>query len=260
MRGTVTSYQWRPSRSPVPVLLGPLLGALFLAPLVGYTGDSPSGKQPGAPRVSAAVAATTASTPGASATPAEPHSTVRERLVASLAESFPEVDPKAMTLFYSQHNPEALSLLDRKSQNDPVAAADYLIGLAQHFAKLEKIRLASREEYERMLQIERLESKIQRLGGRVQEVRRGLPNAGQNRVDLEAVLNETSRELRLALQQVFTATQQNELIEINRIEAEVKELRRLLEAREAKKDLILEHRFLEVTGESPATDPTPQAR
>ena len=54
---------------------------------------------------------------------------------------------------------------------------------------------------------------------------------------------------RKLLEESFRFSQQNQLIEVNRLEAEVRDLRRLLEEREANRSLIMQQRYFQLTGE-----------
>ena len=61
-------------------------------------------------------------------------------------------------------------------------------------------------------------------------------------------LQETRQQLREVLEKCFERSQQNQLIELNRLEAEVRDLRALLQQRQGARELILQQRFLDLSG------------
>jgi hypothetical protein len=113
--------------------------------------------------------------------------------------------------------------------------------------ELERIRLENPDEHKRLLELEKLESKARMLGRQIQTL---AARTRENKVpETLLALARARRQLADLLTKGFETEQQSQQIEVNRLEAEIRELRRLLEERAANKNLILEQRFFQLTGE-----------
>ena len=124
----------------------------------------------------------------------------------------------------------------------------YLKRMVRRYKRLERLRMTSPEEYERVIAVDRMEGESRRLGRRVRQLDRALLSGEGNREALLFELDRAVGELRKLVEDTFARKQQSQLIEINRLEAEVRELRRLVEQREANRERVVERRFLELTG------------
>lgn len=158
--------------------------------------------------------------------------------------------------FYRQNNGDVLSEFDELCRRDESAARAYLESMAHRFTELERLKGISQHEYERALSVERMEAQSRQLGRCIRTLSKAIAAGQGNRGKLKAELEQAERKLRTSLGNAFTAVQQTERIEINRLEAEIRELRRLLTEREANRDLVIERRFVELTTdpESPDTE------
>ena len=169
------------------------------------------------------------------------------------------IQSEEMLGFFAEANPEFLAELDGKCRDDMGAAQEQLRWMARRFRDLERLRIRSPRDYEREVRIERLEGRSRSLGKTVRALTE--PEAEQTRRGRVATSDvdpaKTKRALKAVLQDAFTVVQQGQLIEVNRLEAELKELRRLLAEREANRQTILERRFLELTGQTTSFETTP---
>ncbi len=173
----------------------------------------------------------------------------RAPFVRRFANVFGDLPPKDILTFYARHIPEALAEFDDRCRENPGTARRYLSHLVKRYAALLPLRSRNAEEYKRILAVERMEAKTRRLGRTVrQQNKAGTDAADTGGSGPERGEADEERELRGLLSRVFAAVQQNQLIEINRLEAELRELRRLVAEREANKDLILQTRFEELAG------------
>ena len=178
-------------------------------------------------------------------------SAAEDLLIRKLTESFPDLSLEEMMAFCKRSNPEALEEYREVHRENPAAAEALLRQLAGRYGELQEVRAKRPEEYERLVKIDRMESRSRRLARRIRTLAKAVAEDDANRVVLEPDLDRAREELKNLLQRVFTSIQQNQLIEINRLEAELRELRRLVEEREANNQLILQRRFSQLTGESP---------
>jgi len=149
--------------------------------------------------------------------------------------------------FYRANNSEVLTEFDDLCQRDEAAARTYLESMARRFTELERLKGISQHEYERALKVERMEADSRRLGRRIRELTEALASGSSGRSQLKAELEKAKRKLRSNLAETFTAVHQTQRIEINRLEAEVRELRRMLTEREASRELVIERRFADLT-------------
>ena len=99
------------------------------------------------------------------------------------------------------------------------------------------------------------------LGRRIQELATALAEGkAEDPAAAKAAMAQARNELRDVLLRAFDASQQNQRIEVNRLEAELQAMRGLLDEREAKRDLILQQRFIQLTGQQMPAGPTETGR
>jgi len=227
----------------VPLSLAFLIGALGASAANAQTNPD----QPAKKRKDAAPVGVQDPKPKAPLT--GPAAAARRRMLRRLPKSFPGLQPKALLRFYENHNPDALAELDSECREDAAVAEGYLRRLTERFLVLDKLRTTDPDEFGRVLEIERLESKGLCLARKVREVRNAMGRDKKAKRALSADLQTAKDELRGILKRTFETAQQNQLIEINRLESEVRELRRLLNERATNEELIVERRFVELAGE-----------
>jgi len=154
--------------------------------------------------------------------------------------------------FYRKNNPAALDRLAAALQADPRAGRRLARELVEHFIDLEETRRSSPDEYVRLLEIEKLEARCLELSAQARKLRTALKTSGRGE-DPAKIRREITRleaELRQLIDRVFTARQQNQLIAVNRLEAEVAELRKIIQQRDANRKDIVSRRFRQLTGAS----------
>jgi hypothetical protein len=172
---------------------------------------------------------------------------VRQRAFQRVKARYPDLQVRAMLEFYQEFNPDLFEEMNRRCAHEPNEADDYIATLADHFMELERIRLENPDEHKRLLELEKLESKARMLGRQIQTL---AARTRENKVpETLLALARARRQLADLLTKGFETEQQSQQIEVNRLEAEIRELRRLLEERAANKNLILEQRFFQLTGE-----------
>jgi hypothetical protein len=169
----------------------------------------------------------------------------RQAAFRKLEKDYAAVKPSALWDFYKKHAPDRIAEFERDCKTSKTKALKTLTEMAERYLDLQAIRQRSEEEYKRMLELVELESEARELGRRVAALAKSSPAAGD--VGHKSLL-ETRKKLRKALEKCFELSQQNELIELNRLEAEVRDLRALLQQRQGARELILQQRFLDVSG------------
>ena len=184
--------------------------------------------------------------PGAVTLP--PLSATHELLFRRLEKQFPSLEPAVMVRFYEENSPDILEEFQSRCTDAPAGAGAYLRLMTEHFLKVYALRDTYPDDYERALQLERLESNARRLARTIRDSGAD-GQAADDQKPAEDELAEARKELRQNLEKSFRFSQQNQLIEVNRLEAEVRDLRRLLQEREANRALILQQRYLQFTGE-----------
>ncbi len=166
-------------------------------------------------------------------------------LINRLKQRFPEKKYHSAVDFYETNAPWFLIELEETCTERPDEAknhADQLLARMQHLLTIKKTRP---DEYERLLNMLALQNRCLSLSRKIRNQRRVLDQTGRNADN--AQLSRSQEELRRVLADIFTATQQNQLIEINRLEAEVREMRRMIQQREVNKESLLESRFKQMT-------------
>ena len=174
---------------------------------------------------------------------------VRQRVFQHLKARFPDLQVRAMLSFYREYGPDLFTEMQRKCACEPGEAEEYIRTLAEHFLEVDRVRKENPKEYERLLELEKLEFRARRLGRRIQALTAAGTTALERNAGGMLALARARRELAELLASCFDSEQENQQIEVNRLEAEVRELRRLLEERAANREIILEQRYFQLTGE-----------
>jgi hypothetical protein len=175
---------------------------------------------------------------------------VRQEAERSLQQKRPELVIADLLAFYRENAPDLLDEWERRCAQEPDSADAYLSLLAEHYASIVKVKDEDPEEYERLLWQQRQESKVRSISRSIQS----LSHPGvDGSLGAEAArlmrLQEEKMKLRQLLEESFDNAQQRQMVEINRLENEVRDLRRLVSERAANRQLILEQRFMVLTGE-----------
>ena len=178
---------------------------------------------------------------------------VRTQLVRELRESSPHVNTKEMFGFYREHFPAALSELNALCAEGEGAAEPCLRRMVRRYARYRAFAAGPKDELARELAIDRLELEARRLSRRIGNLREAASaKDGADRRRSRKELAAAQERLLALLREVFEVGQQNQLIEVNRLEAELRDMRRLLDEREANKDTIVRRRYRELVGDSDA--------
>jgi hypothetical protein len=162
-----------------------------------------------------------------------------------LEENYQNVKPNELWDFYKKHAPDRIQQFERDCKASREETLKTLVAMAERYLDLQGIRKRNEEEYRRMLELVELESQARELGRKVTALARSEPKPGD--VGHKSLV-EARKKLREALEKCFERSQQNEMIELNRLEAEVRDLRALLQQRQGARELILQQRFLDLSG------------
>lgn len=206
-----------------------------------------------------------AQTPSTASAEAEGHGAVPPATLSQirelLAPSYPTLDVSAMLDYYSRTSPDIHTEIRSHVEGREEDAGAYLSRLADHYQRLDRIRQRNPTEFERLMNLDLLESRARMLGRLILQLNGALTDgSADDATATRAAMNRAKDELRGVLERAFDGTQQNQRIELNRLEAELRTMRRLLDERAAKRDLIIRQRFIELCGqELPAAAPPPQS-
>ena len=153
--------------------------------------------------------------------------------------AFAAVDAERMVAFYAVNAPDLLAEWQKRCVASPEKGLEYTNMLLKNFLEIDKFREANPEEYERLVKQQRTESQIRTISLEIQELAK--------RDDAKERLNELKLKLKQLMEDAFDEAQRRQLLEINRLENEVRNLRNLAEQRAANKQKILQQRFMLMT-------------
>lgn len=163
----------------------------------------------------------------------------------------PDIKSGEMLEYYSLNSPDVL--VEIRSQVESSGAHDpgpYLRRLADHFTMMERVKRRSPTEFSRLVALEQLESRSRVLGQRIQQLTALVAEGSKSdSAAAKKALATAREELQAALERSFDESQQNQRIELNRLDAELRAMRRLIDEREVKRDLILRQRYLQFSGQ-----------
>ena len=173
---------------------------------------------------------------------------------AELAETLkrvrPNVEAEAMLGYYRENAPDLLEEIEKRRKAYPEAMDAYLGQLADHFQEVDKLRGEDNAAYDRMVKKEKQQCQVRRLSREIQQLAKPAKNEAKDAADQRlALLKESRLQLRKLLEQAFDEAQQQQLIQINKLESEVRDLRRLATERSKNRANILQERFRTLTGE-----------
>ena len=174
----------------------------------------------------------------------------QEELAETLKRVRPNVEVEAMLGYYRTNAPDLLEEIEKRRKAYPEAMDAYLGQLADHFQEVDKLRGEDNAMYDRMIRQEKQQCQVRKLSREIQKLSKPAKNESKDAsIQRLALLKETRLQLRKILELAFDDAQQQQLIQINRLESEVRDLRRLATDRSKNRSLILQERFRALTGE-----------
>lgn len=139
--------------------------------------------------------------------------------------------------FMKTHNPYLLAEIARFGPLSPVQKKQTLIKLQQSFRKLRESRSES-VTFQRTAELQRMESIALLLADIIKKTE----DPGEK--------SELKQHLEQLVEKTVVAHQQNQLIELNRLEHEISEMRRMLQLRQSNINKIIEERFNSLLSEN----------
>ncbi len=150
------------------------------------------------------------------------------------------LDAQALIAFYGKNSPDLLAEWEKRLKASHEKGTEYAKLLIKNYLDIDKFRESNPEEYERLVRQLKNDSLIRTTSLEIQNL------AKQDNVDKEKLL-ELKMKLRKLMEDAFDEAQRRQLLEINRLENEVRNLRNLVEQRAANKQSILQQRFMLMT-------------
>ena len=174
----------------------------------------------------------------------------QDELAETLKRVRPNVEAEAMLGYYRANAPDLLEEIEKRRKAYPEAMDAYLAQLADHFQEVDKLRGEDNALYDRMIRQEKRQCDVRKLSREIQRLAKTPKNEPKNVAEQRlAQLKESRLKLRNLLEQAFDEAQQQQLIQINQLESEVRDLRRLATDRSKNRKYILQERFRTLTGE-----------
>lgn len=202
-----------------------------------------------APAPAAAAAGPVSAAPAVSTLAAEKAvQLVRQDAYAAVREKYPRINPDDVVAFHRQYAPDLLAEWERRCREESTGAKAYFLLLADNFAAIDVLKTDDPDEYDRQVRQQQTESRVRGLSRQIQALA-GDGGEGPGNPHRLLTRQRLKLELKHLLEQSFDEAQQRQLIEINRLEAEMRNLRRLADERAANRRLILGQRFYILTGD-----------
>lgn len=206
--------------------------------------------EPASPPADAAPAAASPSAGGAV--------DVAARVREVLGESHAHLDVAAMLEYYSRTSPDIYAEIRNRAVGGGEDTPAYFARLADHYQRLDRVRQRNPAEYERLVSLDLLESRARMLGRLILQLSSALSDGtAEDAAATREAAERAKQELRGVLERAFDGTQENQRIELSRLEAELRTMRRLLDERQTKRDLIIRQRFMELCGQELPAPPAP---
>ena len=164
-----------------------------------------------------------------------------QELLMQAKKENPSLDADAMILFYRKNSPDLLAEWESRCVSSLEKGADYMKLLIKNFLDIDKYREGNPDEYERLVRLMQNESLIRTTSLEIQNL------AKHDTPEDKEKLLELKLKLRKLMEDAFDEAQRRQLLEINRLENEVRNLRNLAEQRAANKQSILQQRFILLT-------------
>lgn len=173
-----------------------------------------------------------------------------EALMETVKRVRPNVDADAMMAYYKTNAPDLMEEIEKRRTAYPQAMDAYLGQLADHFQEIDKLRGEDNAMYERKVREEQQQWQVRRMSKTVQQLSKAPADEGEDaKMKREKQLKAARLRLRKLLEEAFDEAQQQQLIQINRLESEVRDLRRVATERSKNRGYILQERFRTLTGE-----------
>ncbi len=170
-----------------------------------------------------------------------------ETLEAAFKRVRPGSEPQAIIGFFKTNAPDLLDEIQAKRKDFPDAMDIFIAQLADRFAEIDAYRGEDQATYDRLVRQERQQCQVRKLAREIQRLGKPVEDKDAD-AQRQQDLAKAKTELKVVLETVFDESQQQQLIELNRLESEVRDLRRLANDRAANKDFILKQRFEALTG------------
>lgn len=171
------------------------------------------------------------------------------RVRRRLDRQFPKKSHVPVLDFYEQNGPGFLFELDNRCQQSPESGADYFEELRARLKRIHEARQVHKSAEQHLLKIVHRQNECLERARRVRHLHRSLNLKESSRNDLKNRILSEEKQLLQALGELFISVQQHQLIEIQRLEAELTELRRLIQQRDANRESIIQAQFDELVGD-----------
>ena len=175
-------------------------------------------------------------------------SAVQEKLWEESNRQNPGLAMQDIKAFYQEYAPELLKELAENARQWPDQTAGFLQQLVDGYRELQKIRKENPTLYQWQLRRLGDQVKIRRIGNEIKQLDEFLLDKSAAEEPARVLeLHQKKQELKKLLEHAFLAAQQHQQIEINRLDAEMKMLKQLLEERNASRELILKEQYRKLT-------------
>ncbi len=162
---------------------------------------------------------------------------------------YPEITANAVQEFYLEYAPDLLKEWDRFCLERPNEAGLFLQRMIEKFLAIQRVKDVNPQEYQRLLTVQKLESKIRIISKEIQNLAVQLEGKkATEEPKLYWEMQQQKQHLQRLLNESFEESQQHQQIEINRLEAEMKMLKQRFQERSANREMILQERFRVLTG------------
>jgi len=162
-----------------------------------------------------------------------------------LSEKF---SPDKFLTFYQEYAPELLQEWHLVCLNSPETAGQYLQQLVQGYEELQALKLSSPSVYTWRAKRFRQELKMRLLGADIKKQNAELQDKSiTEHTEKFLQFYQNKQKLKKMLEDDFQSREQEQQIELKRLETEMKMLKMLLEEREASKDSIIREKYQKLT-------------
>jgi hypothetical protein len=176
-------------------------------------------------------------------------SAAQEKLWEESGKKNPGLSIAEIKEFYQENAPDLLKELAACLREWPALAAGFLQQLVDGYRDLQKVRRDNPTLYQWQLRRLSEEVKIRRLGNEVKQLNLYIQDKSATEEPAKLLeLHQKKQQLKKLLELSFQSFQQQQQVEINRLEAEMQMLKQLLEERADSKEMILQEQYRKLTG------------
>ncbi|NMA42176.1 MAG: hypothetical protein GX946_02205 [Oligosphaeraceae bacterium] len=162
-----------------------------------------------------------------------------------LSENF---SPDRFLTFYQEYAPELLQEWHQVCLNSPETASQHLQQLVLGYEELQALKQSNPSVYAWRAKRFQQELKTRLLAKEIKKLDAELQNKSvTEQTDKFLQLHQNKQKLKKMLEDDFQARQQEQQIEMKRLETEMNMLKMLLEEREANKDNIIQEKYRKLT-------------